>query len=399
MGSTALMEARLRIALCFGTYPPERNGGSEFVAHLSHELTCAGADVLVITSASDQPGLRDEAPGLHIFRGVEDWRATSSEHPSRADAEAALREHGSQLLHVLFPDSVHVEDYRLPAVLGLRHIPLVTTFWSLGLGRRSPLAVRAQSLALLGRSAIVTSHDPYYLANLRRLVGWRTPVHWLPVGMNLHLDPATPSNTNLRRRLGLDLNAEYLAFFGQLDWTRGVEDLFVALRALRRERDVRLLMIGSAGRAERYASQETSQKALQSALALPDKLGIAESVVWTAYLADAEVADYLRTADCCVLPYRRNSIGRSALATVLNLGLPTVLGGTPATIEPLKPGVHVEVVPPCDPDAIIGAIRRLLDDAEHRGRLSEGAGRAAALFAWPRIASGALGCYRQALRV
>ena len=381
----------LRVALCFGTYPPERNGGSDFVERLARALVARGVDVLVLTSAGT-PAVEEVAPGLVVRRLVTDWTARSC----LAKANAALAEEGTHVVHVLFPDSVLRGEYRLPAALGARHIPLVTTFWNLGLGRRSPLSLRLESLALLARSKVVTSHDPGYLEVLRRGVGWAKPVRHLPVGNNLDAAGDGTPTQSLRAQLGLSDAAEWLAYFGQLDPTRGVEDLFHALAELRRRRDVRLMMIGSAGRPERYADP-TSASYLQMVTALPRTLGIDDAVVWTDYLPDADVARHLRAADLCVLPYRKNSVGRSALAASLEYGVPTVLAGAPDRLAPLVPGEHVQDVPPGRPDLLAAAIESLLDDPVRRRRLAEGALRAAPLFSWETIAETAESVYRLAL--
>ena len=383
--------SNLRVAICFGTYPPERNGGSDFVERLGHALVERGLDVLVLTSAGAPP-IEQVAPGLVVRRLVADWSARSS----LSEANAVLAKSRTQVVHVLFPDSVLREAYRLPAGLGFGRIPLVTTFWNLGLGRRSPLSVRVEALALLARSKVVTSHDPGYLEILRRGLGWAKPVRLLPVGNNLDgAADATPP-AQLRAQLGLVESAEWLAYFGQLDPTRGVEDLFQAVADIRRRRDVRLLMIGSAGRPERYADA-ASGSYLRTLTALPASLGIEAAVVWTDYLPDADVVRHLRAAEVCVLPYRKNSLGRSALAAALEYGVPTVLAGAPELLAPLVPGTHVLDVPPARPDRLAAAIEGLLDDPDRRRRLAEGAIRAAPLFSWETIAERAESVYHLAL--
>lgn len=383
--------SRLRVALCFGTYPPERNGGSDFVDRLARALAARGIEVLVLTSTGS-PEVEEPVPGVVVSRAIADWGARGDV----ARANALIADAGSQVVHVLFPDSVLQGAYRLPARLGAGRIPLVTTFWNLGLGRRSPLPVKLEALALLARSRVLTSHEPGYLAALQRGLGWAKPVRLLPVGNNLDAAADGTSPEALRVELGLDVAARWLAYFGQLDPTRGVEDLFEALVLLRRERDVRLLMIGSAGRPERYAEPRSAEY-LRSALALPDRLGVADAVVWTDYLSDADAARHLRAADLCVLPYRRNSLGRSALAAALEYGVPTVLGGTAALVAPLRPGIHAEIVEPGRPDSLARTISGLLDDPTRCQQLAAGALSAASMFSWPRIAAAAEGIYREAL--
>jgi glycosyltransferase involved in cell wall biosynthesis len=234
---------------------------------------------------------------------------------------------------------------------------------------------------------VVSSHDPTYLAALRRITLGRKPVRWLPVGSNF-------AEAGIRRRRD---GPPTLGFFGQLDFTRGIDTLFHAFARLGRD-DVRLVMVGSAGRPERYANDPAALAEFERLRALPEKLGIADAVEWTGFVPDAELPDALADLDLCVLPYRRNSIGRSALAAALGAGVPVVLGGRAEGIAPLRDGDHVALVPPDDAETLSRTIGRLLDDDAERGRLAEGALRGARYFAWSDIAAAALDLYREALR-
>src|SRR5205823_9265762 len=105
-----------------------------------------------------------------------------------------------------------------------------------------------------------------------------------------------------------------------------------ALVLLRRRRDVQLLMIGAGASYDAYRR-------------LPRELGIDDAVVWTGYLEPPDAADAIAAVDLLVLPYRRNSVGRSAVAAALSLGVPTGLGGAARDVEPLVAGRDVAVTP------------------------------------------------------
>jgi glycosyltransferase involved in cell wall biosynthesis len=384
----------LRIALCFGTYPPDRNGGSDFVARFAEALTDEGATVSIITS-SETSGEPESSDGrITVHRVVDDWTLGRAGRKSLMRVSRLVEEE-ADLVHVFFPDSVLQAHYQIPALIGLRHIPLVSTFWSLGLGRRSPMALRLQALALLARSSVVTSHDPRYLAALRRLVGWKSPVEWLPVGNNV-ADRAVGDPATVRARFGLE-DGPLIGYFGQMDATRGLEDLFEALRIARETLDARLVMIGSSGRPERYSDHPSSREAFRRYTELPERLGVDAAVTWTPYLPDADVAALLGAVDVCALPFRANSIGRSGLAAALTLGVPVVLGGTPSTIAPLRDGRHVALVPPSDPERLAETLLDVLSNDEFRAQLRHGATAAAPWFEWRRIALTALSIYRTAL--
>jgi glycosyltransferase involved in cell wall biosynthesis len=371
----------LSVGICFGTFPPERNGGSDFIARFAPALAAEGCAVHVVTSAGGAPAVEEVADNVTVHRIVDDWTWPGGRDSLRR-VNATLRDVDAQLVHVFFSDSVIARRYQLPPLIGLGRQPLVTTFWNLGLGRRSPLPTRFTALGLLARSKVVSSHDPAYLAALRRLVAGRKPVEWLPVGSNFDPVERAPHGGPVT-----------IGFFGQLDFTRGVDTLFEAVARLGRP-DVRLVILGSAGRPERYGDDPEFARLV----ALPEQLGIAAQVEWTGYLDDAEVPRRLAGLDLCVLPYRRNSLGRSALAAALTVGTPVVLAGRVDRIEPLVAGRDVALVPPDDPGALAAELARLIDDADARARLATGAAHAAQHFAWPRIAARALEIYREALR-
>jgi glycosyltransferase involved in cell wall biosynthesis len=213
------------------------------------------------------------------------------------------------------------------------------------------------------------------------------------VGSNIsvHAQPNAPAEA--KQALQLDEGPTWLGFFGQLDPTRGVEDLFEALRSVRRRHDVRLVMIGSAGRPERYEADLKSAEYLRRVLALPAELGIADAVRWTDYLSDEDVAATFRAIDVCVLPYRRNSVGRSALATALEAGTPTVLAGSAAAIAPLRADEHVALVPRQDPAALAATLTTLVENRDERERLARGALSAAQMFSWDHVANRAAAIY------
>src|SRR3954447_5426807 len=269
----------LRVAISFGTFAPERNGGADFVGRFASALAAAGAGVHVLTSATDAPDEERLADGVTVHRVVDDW--TVRGRPALRRVNRLLESDDVDVVHAFFPDSVLQGRYQLPALIGLRRVPLVTTFWNIGLGRRSPAAVRLEALGLLARSSVLSSHDPTYSAALRRLTLGLKPVRWLPVGSNFAAAQATRSG-----------DGRTLGFFGQLDFTRGVDTLFEAVARLARP-ELRVRMIGSAGRPERYAGDPEFDRLR----ALPGRLGIADAVEWTGFVPDAEIPGELASLD------------------------------------------------------------------------------------------------------
>ena len=215
-------------------------------------------------------------------------------------------------------------------------------------------------------------------------MGCKVPVEWLPVGSNI-----APSDGHLPGAAVEGLE-DTVGYFGMLDHTRGLEDLFEAIRILRQSMDARLVMIGSASRPERYETDRGASEALRRYTELPTQLGIADAVTWTAYLPDDEAASLLGSVSVCALPYRVNTIGRSALAAALAVGTPVVLAGTPPDIAPLEDGVGVALVPRRDPRELAARLESLLTHPDELERLRSRTAEAAAWFDWSHIAATAL---------
>ena len=118
----------LRVALCFGTFPPERNGGSDFVANLATALGGMGCDVHVLTSYRELETAESTPANVSVHRIIDNWTLMHG-RASLERANRIIEREGIDVLHVLFPDSVISHEYELPALIGFNRVPLVTTFW------------------------------------------------------------------------------------------------------------------------------------------------------------------------------------------------------------------------------------------------------------------------------
>jgi len=69
-----------------------------------------------------------------------------------------------------------------------------------------------------------------------------------------------------------------------------------------------------------------------------------------------------------------------------------------ASLEELRDGENVLLVPPDDSHALAVGIRRVMQDAALRARLERGAAELSRMFTWDRIAAQTVEVYRQARR-
>ena len=121
---------------------------------------------------------------------------------------------------------------------------------------------------------------------------------------------------------------------------------------------------------------------------LAAKLGLGESVAIVGPVP--EIPPYLAPADVFVLPSRSEQSGSLSLLEALLAGKAVVASAVDGIPEDVTDGVDALLVPPDDPAALAGALRRVLADPGLRARLARrGAATFAARFA-PAVVASAL---------
>ena len=99
----------------------------------------------VLTSYRELETVESTPANVSVHRIIDNWTLMHG-RASLERANRIIEREGIDVLHVLFPDSVISHEYELPALIGFNRVPLVTTFWNIGLGRKSPGRTRLESL-------------------------------------------------------------------------------------------------------------------------------------------------------------------------------------------------------------------------------------------------------------
>jgi glycosyltransferase involved in cell wall biosynthesis len=162
---------------------------------------------------------------------------------------------------------------------------------------------------------------------------------------------------------------------------KGLVPLLEAVAKLRAEREIELCVIGKPRKGGRV------DKAI-------DRLGLADIVTTITGVSDAELARLYSRAQVAVVPSLYEGFSLPAIEA-MSCGVPVVAttgGALPEVIgESGKTGV---LVTPDDPEALVVAIRDLLDDPEARARLgAAGRQRVMERFTWQVTARGTAACY------
>lgn len=346
---------------------------------LSAALARAGADVELVTSRFAY-GAVPPPDGYAVSERFYRW--APGRPGSRVRFAAKLAQHVPDMLayrrHARAADVVHfqwltiqpLDVHLLPSAR-----PLVLTAHDVMPREPRPGQLKAQR-RLYERVDAVIVHSEHGAERLRRDLGVPAErIHVIPHGAFAHLAalpdrPLPPELATVERPVVL--------FFGLLRPYKGLDVLLEAWRGIE---NAELWIVGM---------PRMDLDALRAA-ASPGVRFVPR------FVADEEAAAIFRRADLVVLPYRE--IDQSGvLFSALAFGKPLLLSDAGGFAEVAASGA-AELTPPGDPEALHGAIVRLLADPAERERLAAAASAAAAsTYSWDAIARSTLSLYEDLLR-
>lgn len=167
---------------------------------------------------------------------------------------------------------------------------------------------------------------------------------------------------------------------------KGLVPLLEAVAKLRTERDIDLVVIGQPRPGGRVATTL-------------ERLGLTDIVQTISGVSDEELARLYGEAEVAVVPSLYEGFSLPAIEA-MSCGV-AVVGTTGGAIPEVvgQSGETGLLVEPNNPDALVGAIRTLLDDAALRERLgAAGRERVMQRFTWEVTARGTAACYDAILR-
>ena len=374
MSPTSTPDDRPLRVLHVGKFYPPHMGGIETHLHaLCTALHARGVDVRVVVASDDKRTTSEVLDGVPVTRlGTPMNLAAAPINPGLA---AAIRESGADVVHVHLPHPAATISY-----LTSRHRgPLVATYHS-DIVRQKVMGAAYEPVQhrFLSRCAGIIATSPNYLATSPVLARHKERCHVIPYGIALdHFEHADPAKVaELRRRFG----DRVVISVGRLIYYKGFEFLIDAMKEVRGK----LLIVGS-GPLRAALEQRARDAGIADRVEL---LGEIQNVDTVPYYHAADVfalASIARSEAFGIVQIEAMACGRPVINTSLDSGVPFV------SLD----GVSGLTVPPQDPPALAAAINRLLDDAELRRRLGEGARqRARAEFAVEKMTDRVMALYR-----
>ncbi|BBY67200.1 glycosyl transferase family 1 [Mycolicibacterium helvum] len=346
------------------THPPTPCGIATFSAALSDGLEANGADVTVVRVADEFASARANVIG-ELVNGSPKSVAECSELLNQSDIAVIQHEYG------IYggPDG----DEVVQIMAGLRVPSVVVAHTVL----KDPTPHQRSVLEAVVGSAdqvVVMSEAARHRLGASYAID-RTKVVTIPHGATV------PDITTLRRP-----RRPIILTWGLLGPGKGIErviDAMVSLKDLPGQ--PRYLIAGRTHPKVLAAEGEAYREAL---IEQARRLGVAASVSFDpVYRSPADVIALVQSAAVVVLPYdSKDQVTSGVLVDSVASGRPIVATAFPHALEMLGSGAGT-VVAHDDPDAMVGALHRLLTDPRVAGSMAAESRELAPMMAWPIVAN------------
>jgi glycogen(starch) synthase len=391
-----------RVLILSWEYPPVLVGGlGRHVHALSVALAAAGHEVTVVTRHAEGAPLEEYADGVRVLRAAEDpvrfplatdsllaWTMAFNHTLTRTALRAA--EAGGY-------DVVHAHDWLVAhtAVTLAEHLglPLVTTMHATEAGRHQGWlpgelnrTIHGVEHWLSNASTRVIACSGYMrdqVARLFDLPAGRIDV--VPNGVDDRAWQARPRAVAAARARFAG-PGPLIGYAGRLVYEKGVQHLVHAVPYLRdRHPGLRVVIAGDGPYREELLDQA-------------GRLRLGESIRFAGFLDAAQLPAVLAATDATVVPSLYEPFGMIALEAAA-AGAPLAVASTGGLAEIVEPGVTGVTFPHSDPDALAGAVDRLLGDEVFARRVARQArSMVGRRYSWAAIAARTASSYAVARR-
>jgi glycosyltransferase involved in cell wall biosynthesis len=346
------------------THPPTPCGIATFSAALSDGLEAMGADVTVVRVADEFPSARVNVIG-ELVNGSPKSVAECSELLNQSDIAVIQHEYG------IYggPDG----DEVVQIMAGLRVPSVVVAHTVL----KDPTPHQRSVLEAVVETAdqvVVMSEAAQHRLGAGYAID-RTKVVTIPHG-------ATVPDTTTQKRPARPV----ILTWGLLGPGKGIERVIDAMASLKDlPGQPRYLIAGRTHPKVLAAEGEAYREAL---IEQAQRLGVAASVSFDpVYRSPADVIALVQSAAVVVLPYdSKDQVTSGVLVESVASGRPIVATAFPHAVEMLGSGAGT-VVAHDDPDAMVGALHRLLTDPRVAGSMAAESRELAPTMAWPIVAN------------
>lgn len=186
----------------------------------------------------------------------------------------------------------------------------------------------------------------------------RRPVEIVPNGADTRVFVPRPA-AQARARLGLPQDGPVVSYVGKLVPRKGVDTLVEAMGLLARRPEGAPLLVAAGVGEERPALERRAAE-----------LGVVDRVRFVGKVAHDDVGWWMAAGDVFVLPSLSEGLP-TVVCEAMNVGRPVVATAVDGTPEIVRDGQTGLLVPPSDPEALAGALGRVLGEPGLAARMGE----------------------------
>jgi glycosyltransferase involved in cell wall biosynthesis len=238
-------------------------------------------------------------------------------------------------------------------------------------------------LGLKSATAVVTVSQHSKADLCRHLALDQQKVAVVPCGVHSRFSPNTTPGERARLAERYNLHGPYILYLGDVQARKNVVGLLEAFARMRRSLPGYTLVIAGAPTWKYEAIYATV-----------DRLDLRDAVLFTGYVADADVPALYRQAELFVFPSLYEGFGRPPLEAMA-CGTPVVTSHSSSLPEVV--GDAALLVDPHDSNAIAEAMHRVLDSPTLAATLRDRGIARARRFTWERAAQDMLTLYEHVL--
>lgn len=375
----------MRVCFISRRFFPAISGMSVYAANLLRELVRRGHDVTLVSQYRDDPegrgvyggGPPPEVPGVRVI-GLEsagEQEGGDFERDIREIVEVVKAENGREpfdVLHAQYGYPPGLAALKASAETGVPNLVSIQGGDGHWVGSCCGTHARAMRAVL--------SHAGAVLIGSRSFAREVSENHGVPADAFKVIPGAvdtrrfSPSEAG-ERDIGSTSDEPVLLYHGRVDARKGALDLLYAARILseRNGGDFKLVISGIGPDVE-------------PAKELAAELGLSGRVEFSGYTPYEETPQAYREAEVFVSPTHAEGFSNTILEAMAT-GLPIVSTSSVGVVDCLTHGENALLVEPGDPEALAGAIGRVLEDSGLRSRLARKAlSEAREVYAWPAIA-------------
>lgn len=368
------------------TFPPYRGGMGNVCYHLADQLSRLGYEVTVFT-----PRYHWDEADLESFFNIHKLTPQFQFGNSAIVLQAFWRLLKFQIVHFHYPFMGAALAVMLAKLVRGKKMKLIVHYHMdlVGQGWKSWVykiynAIFLKSMLARADQVIATSEDylrksliyPHYLKNLDKFT-------IVPNGVDINYFQPAPKNQGLVDQYGL-AGKKTILFVGALDaqhYFKGVNYLIKAVELLKRT-DVKLVIVGDGDLRPIYED-------------MAESYGLAERVIFTGYLPDAQLVDHYNLCDIFVLP----SIDKSeafgmVLIEAMACAKPVLASSLPGVREVVEAKVNGRIFKPKDVNSLSLQLTFMLNDtALCREYGFNGRAKVEQQYSWDKITQNLLKIY------